>query len=208
MKITAIIVAAGKGLRMKNKENKPFLPLAEEPLLVWTLKAFVESRITDMVIAVNPTEVNRVTDLINEYEITKVAAIIPGGVQRQDSVANALDFSAQDAEIIAVHDGARPLVTAELINKTIESLRDSDGVIPVVKPVDTIKRQSEGFISKTLPRQDLVAAQTPQVFKRKPLIEAYEKARQEGFYGTDDASLLEHYDFKVRLSKAHMIILK
>lgn len=199
--ITAIIVAAGKGERMKNKINKPFLHLAGKPMLSWTLKSFVDSSVDNILIVANPAEIEDLSALIAEHAIEKVLGILPGGAKRQDSVSNGLDFLPDQTEIVAVHDGARPLVTPEQINRLIADLKDFDGVVPAIRPIDTIKVARETTVDETLDRQNLRAIQTPQIFKRKPLVESYAKAKGDGFYGTDDASLLERYGYSVKISE-------
>lgn len=199
--ITAIVVAAGVGKRMKRPENKAFLPLAGKPLLTWTLETIAESKIDNIIIAVQPKEANKITDLVKEYGIKKVIAIAHGGQTRQDSVSNALEFLPEETKIVAVHDGARPLIKPQQINKILDSLGGVDGVVPAVTPTDTIKQSVNDFIEKTPNRQDLKAAQTPQVFQKKALLESYQKAKEEGFCGTDDASVLEKYGYKVKITE-------
>ena len=199
--ITAIVVAAGAGKRMKSNTSKPFLSLAGKPLLVWTLANIASSKVDGIMVVAGAKEINRVTSLISDYSIEKVKAVVRGGEQRQDSVANALQSLPENTEIVAIHDGGRPLIKPDLINKFLDELDDFDGVIPAVVPTDTIKQATGGFVEKTLNRQDLRAAQTPQIFKRKPLFESYLKATEEGFYGTDDASLLEKYGYKVKITE-------
>jgi len=199
--ISAIVVAAGAGKRMKSKTSKPFLSLAGKPLLLWTLENISASKVDNLIVVAAPTEVNRITNLICEYSIKKVKAVGRGGEHRQDSVANALALLPENTQIVAIHDGARPLVSVSLINKIIDELGDFDGIIPAVVPADTIKQSGGGFVEKTLNRQHLRAVQTPQVFKKEPLLKSYAKAKEEGFYGTDDASLLEKYGYKVKITE-------
>lgn len=197
--ITSIVVAAGVGKRMEANQNKAFLPLAGKPLLAWTLEAIASSKIDKVLVLVQAAEINRVVDLINEFSIGKVAAVLPGGEQRQDTVANALDFLPADSEIVAIHDGARPLIKAKMIDKAIDELADFDGIVPAVMPTDTIKKTQDGLVVETLDRQYLRAVQTPQIFKKKPLLDSYAKAAAENFYGTDDASVVERFGYKVKV---------
>jgi len=199
--ISAIVVAAGAGKRMKSKISKPFQSLAGKPLLLWTLESISASKVDNIIVVAAPKEVNRITNLISEYSIKKVKAVGRGGEHRQDSVANAFELLPENTRIVAVHDGARPLISVSLINKIIDELGDFDGVVPAVMPTDTIKQTNGHFVAKTLSRQDLRAVQTPQVFKKEPLLNSYAKAKQEGFYGTDDASLLEKYGYKVKITE-------
>ncbi|TET52877.1 MAG: 2-C-methyl-D-erythritol 4-phosphate cytidylyltransferase [Actinobacteria bacterium] len=200
MKI-AIVVAAGKSERMKAKQNKLFLSLAGKPLLVWTLKAISGSIIDSIIVVVQEKDINRTADLVNEYSIPKISKIILGGPKRQDSVSNAFNYFEKDVKIVAIHDGARPLADSNFINKTIKELWEADGVVPALMPVDTIKRKRDDYVEETLNRPDLIAVQTPQIFKKEALLDSYRKAKEEGFYGSDDASLLERYGYKVKIAK-------
>lgn len=199
--ITAIVVAAGFGKRMESNDSKPFLSLAGKPLLVWTLEAVAKSLVDNIIITAHPKEINRMIDLVNEYSIAKVSAIIRGGDARQDSVYAALKVLPENCKIVAIHDGARPLIKPEFVNKIIQELGKEDGIIPAIMPTDTIKKSSNNYVEKTLNRQELRAVQTPQVFKKEALLESYTEAYKDNFYGTDDASLLEVAGFKVKISE-------
>ena len=122
-----------------------------------------------------------------------------GGKERQDSIANGLKNIKDSSEIIAIHDGARPLTKPALINKLIEKISDFDGIIPAVIVTDTRKEVENNFVKKTLDRKQLRAVQTPQCFKKKPLLTSYAKAKADNYYATDDSALLEHYGYKVKV---------
>lgn len=199
--ITAIIVAAGKGERMKSKTNKPFLHLSGKPLLSWTLEAFVKSSVSNILIVANPSEIEKMTSLIAEHNIEKVLGILPGGEKRQDSVATALDFLPEQANIVAIHDGARPLIKPAKIDELIGKIEGYDGVIPAVIPTDTIKEVNEDLVEKTLNRKNLRTVQTPEIFKKESLLKSYAQAKKDRFYATDDAALLERFGYKIKVSE-------
>jgi 2-C-methyl-D-erythritol 4-phosphate cytidylyltransferase/2-C-methyl-D-erythritol 2,4-cyclodiphosphate synthase len=194
MKTVAIIPAGGAGRRLKSHVAKQYLLLDSLPVLVHTLKAFQASELIDEIILALPTEdiIHVRQDLIEKCGLTKVKNIVAGGNERQDSVNNCLLSIKEKCDIVVVHDAVRPLVTAELIRKVIETSIIAGSAVAGVKVKDTIKEiQNENIIWSTLPRENIWLAQTPQAFQFNILKEAYRMAYEEKFYGTDDASLVE-----------------
>ena len=201
MNVTAIIPAAGKGLRLKNEVQKPFLSLSGRPIIAHTLDVFEACNVIDRIIVVFSEEmVGRCsTDIIDAFGYTKVKKVAKGGVKRQDSVYNGLRAIEDGCDIIVIHDGVRPFVTTELIEHSIELCQECQAVITAVPPKDTIKRGEEGFVVSTLDRTKLWAAQTPQAFAYDLISRAYERAYTDHFYGTDDASLVERLGVRVKI---------
>jgi len=194
MKTAAIIPAGGKGKRMGARTPKQYLTVQGEPILARTLRVFQLSPSIDQIILVVPepdvTDVR--TNIVEYYGLSKVKVIIPGGKERQDSVKNGLRYVDEKVEIVVVHDAVRPLVTAFLIEQVIEKAREFGAVASGVQITDTIKRvEKSGKIAKTVARDLLWLTQTPQAFQREVIIEAYRRAYEDRFYGTDDASLVE-----------------
>lgn len=190
-KTLAIIPSAGMGRRMGSRK-KNYLPLLDRPVLAHTLKVFEECGLVDSVIPVvsaPDVEYCRV-EIVERYGFKKVLKVIPGGAERQDSVACALKHS-DGYGIILVHDGARPLVTVRIIEDTIREALASGAAICAVPVKDTVKEALGGKVSRTVPRETLVSVQTPQAFWSETLIEAFGKAREEGFSGTDESGLVE-----------------
>ncbi len=202
-KTAAIVPAAGLGKRFKG--DKLFTNLADMPVIVWTLKAIESaSQVTEIVPVVREDGFDRIKGLIKTHSITKVKDVVIGGAERQDSVYKGLIALSEDVDIVVIHDGARPLIRTELIEASIQTLimGNVDGVVVGVPVKDTVKRVgvgSQGLIEETLDRGNLWLAQTPQVFYRQKLIEAFKKAYQEGHYATDDAALMEYYGARVRV---------
>lgn len=195
MKTVAIIVAAGTGKRF-GSPDKVFTNLAGKPVLVWATEAFEKSEKIDKILLVTRKErFEAAENYFREFKISKVEKIVEGGDTRQDSVYRALKETPSDTDIVLIHDAARPLVSKALINRVIDSLvSEVDGVIPVQNLVDTIKWVKKGgVVGGTLNREILKAVQTPQVFWFKKLKRIYEKAYTKGYYGTDDASLVERF---------------
>lgn len=199
--ITAIIPAAGQGTRMKAGVNKQFLELFGKPVLVHTLEIFEKcDLINDVILVASSGEEDYCHHLLQEYGLSKITRIITGGRERQHSVARGLDLVSDKCDIVAVHDGARPLLLLSHLRKVLEAVSVNDGVILAVPVKDTIKEiMSDQIVRSTMDRTKLWMVQTPQVFRKDVLMYAYQKAREEGFAGTDDASLAEHYGFRIKV---------
>lgn len=197
--VMAVVVAAGRGQRMGAAVNKVFLPLAGRPMLVHTLAVFEEVPEVDGVIVVAaPHEVEACRRLVHEYRLSKVTQIVPGGRERQDSVARGVEALPAGDGVVLVHDGARPFLSSDLVRRVVAEARSSGAVIPVVPVKDTVKRVGDGWVECTVDRSRLVAVQTPQGFQKAVLTQALAAAFAEGFYGTDESSLVERYVGRVK----------
>ena len=199
--VTAIFPAAGASKRMGGVMNKNFLELAGEPILLRTLKTFSQvERVNFFIVIVAAHEVETVEKLLRGTKGIKSWVVTIGGSERQYSIANGLKLLPDDAEIILVHDAARPLISTRTINDVIDAAEKFGGAIAAVPSKDTIKIvDAEGFVKHTPPRSELVAVQTPQGFRREILLQAYEKAATENFLGTDDSSLAERLGVKIKI---------
>ncbi|HAA74140.1 TPA: bifunctional 2-C-methyl-D-erythritol 4-phosphate cytidylyltransferase/2-C-methyl-D-erythritol 2,4-cyclodiphosphate synthase [Candidatus Latescibacteria bacterium] len=197
MATVAIILAAGAGKRMGADRPKQFLDLGGRSLILYALDAFEACSAVDRIVLVTPPDmIDEVRTLASVCE--KVQDVVAGGAERQDSVAEGIK-AVGDAEIIAVHDGARPMVRAEEIADVIEAAR-ANGAAVIGQPAsDTIKRGRDGQVIETLDRSEVWAVQTPQAFKADVIREAHEAAARDGFYGTDDTALVERIGKPVTL---------
>ncbi len=196
----ALIAAAGIGKRMGSR-GKQYLLLRGEPMLVHTLRAFQNCPVIQQTIVVTSKEnLQRCRDLVRHYQFSKVYQVVEGGRERQDSVYNGLKVLPEGTEIVAVHDGARPLVTPDIIESSLNKLENWDGVVVGVPAKDTLKRVEGNQVTETLDRQKIWHIQTPQIFWRDLLVRAYQKARDQGFYGTDDAVLMEQMGYRIRIA--------
>ena len=202
--VTAIFPAAGASRRMGGNTNKIFLELGGEPILIRTLKTFSRSpRINFLIVVVSENEVDAVEKLLNSADDLKPYKIVVGGSERQYSIANGLKFLPDDAEIVLVHDAARPLISLNVIEDVIDAAEKFGGAIAAVPEKNTIKFiDAENFVTYTPPRSKLVQVQTPQGFRRELLIKAYEQAAQDKFLGTDDSSLVERIGDKIKIVKS------
>jgi 2-C-methyl-D-erythritol 4-phosphate cytidylyltransferase len=205
MKTVAIIPAGGSGKRMQRCLSKQYLSVGGKPILVHTLGVFQRSPdIDEIVLVVLAEDIQRVRQkIVQPLGITKVRHVLAGGVQRQDSVRNGLAVIGDDVGIVLIHDAVRPFVSGDLIRRAVQEAEKS-GAVTVGMPVkDTIKRvDQDGGVLETLDRQVLWMTQTPQAFKRSIIQEAYRKADEDQFYGTDDASLVERMGFRVKMIAA------
>lgn len=200
--ITAVFPAAGSSVRMgKEIKNKNFMELMGEPILIRTLKTFSKSeRVTFLVVVVGADEIEKVEKLLKETEGLKPYAITAGGSERQYSIANGLKLVPEESEIVLVHDAARPLISLQTIEKVIDAAEEFGGAIAAVHEKNTIKIiDDDDFVRITPRRVHLASIQTPQGFKKKILFDAYERATQDNFLGTDDASLVERIGAQVKV---------
>jgi 2-C-methyl-D-erythritol 4-phosphate cytidylyltransferase / 2-C-methyl-D-erythritol 2,4-cyclodiphosphate synthase len=205
MKTVAVIPAGGSGKRLKSHIAKQYLLLDGVPVLVQTLRAFQNSPDIDEIILALPAEdiVHMRQELVEKYGLTKVVNAVAGGNERQDSVKNCLDAIAGVCGIVVIHDAVRPFVTEELIGRVVGAARATGAAVAGVKTKDTIKEiKDDNIIGRTVPRERLWLAQTPQAFEFKLLKEAYKSAYNEKFYGTDDASLVERMGKEVKIIEA------
>lgn len=199
--VTAIFPAAGASRRMGGGINKNFLKLDGEPILVRTLKTFSQvERINFLIVVVAESEIEIVEKLLSTAENLKPYKIVVGGSERQYSIENGLKFLPDDAEIVLVHDAARPLINLQTIEEVIDVAEKFGGAIAAVPEKNTIKIiDAENFVKSTPPRSELVAVQTPQGFRKNILLSAYEQAAKDNFLGTDDASLVERIGGKIKI---------
>ena len=202
MKVTAVIPAAGAGKRIDSVQAKQYLLLEGLPVLLRTLRVFEKAKIIDEIVLVVPQkDIAAVkNDYLDAFGLQKIKAIVAGGAKRQDSVRNGLKEIDANTDIIVVHDAARPFVTEEMLTLVVGASQETGAAAIGVKAKDTIKETDKGdYIVVTRKRENIWHAQTPQAFKQEVLKKAYDKAGADGFYGTDDASLLERLGVNVKM---------
>ncbi len=202
MRNVAIITAAGFGKRMGLKQPKQYLELNGKPILCHTLEKFEQAKLIDGIVLVTDMASLDIVknDILKRFPSPKVKWVVTGGAKRQDSVAAGLRSTPLGCETVCVHDGVRPFVTPELIDKSVEIAQNSGAVIVAIPVKDTIKRvDEEGKIVGTMERAGLWRAQTPQTFKYETLEMAMNQAIVEGFYGTDEAMLVERLGHEITI---------
>ena len=198
--ISAIILAGGKGKRMGSNISKQFIVVNGKPILYYTLTKFLKCKAIDNIILVLPKDEIEycVKEILEKYSL-KVNKIIEGGKERQESVYNGLK-ACVNSNIVLIHDGARPFVSEKIINDGIRYAREYGAAAPGVMPKDTIKiKNPQGFSTQTPNREELVAVQTPQVFKWSTIMECHEKIKKDKIVVTDDTMVIEMYGHKVYL---------
>jgi 2-C-methyl-D-erythritol 4-phosphate cytidylyltransferase len=199
MHVSVIIPAAGLGTRMGREKGgtsrKQFMLLEGAPILIHTIRKFQRCpSVTEIVVALRAEDLDWARGLIHHEHPMKPVRLVEGGDSRQESVQNALATLAASTELVAVHDAVRPFVSTELVEKVIAEAAVSGAAIAGIVPIDTVKKVHKNKIRSTLLRENLILAQTPQVFRFDLIQEAFEQARTDGFVGTDEASLIERLE--------------
>ncbi|CAM3937507.1 2-C-methyl-D-erythritol 4-phosphate cytidylyltransferase [Mesobacillus zeae] len=199
MDYVVIIPAAGQGKRMGAGKNKLLLTLEGIPVLIHTLRVFeADEACTGVILTIHPDDEQSFKELLGRYGITKIAALVHGGRERQDSVFNGLK-AAPASEVILVHDAARPFIKKNTIRMLAEAALLDGAAIAAVPVKDTIKKAENLHVTETVERSSLWAVQTPQAFRVSVLREAHEQAEKDHFTGTDDSSLVERLGHKVAI---------
>ena len=208
--VSAIIVAAGQSRRMGGDTSKQFILIDGVPVIVRTLKAFeIAERIREVVIAARQEDIPQMYALIQDYEITKVKQIITGGETRQESVFRAIAQVDENADFLAIHDGARPLIRPQEIDLAVSAAVEHGAAALGVPVKDTVKQvDADGKIVDTPERSTLWAAQTPQVFSRALYLRAAEQAGEAAAQLTDDCQLIERTGAPVYLVRGAYANLK
>ena len=200
LKCSAVIVSAGLARRMGGID-KVLAPLGELPVLVHTLYAFQDCPVIDEIIVVAREDlVVEVGRLCREFNLDKVRKVIVGGQERIHSVQAGLGETDPEADLIAIHDGARPLVPQEVIRDAVARAALTGAAAPAVPLTDTIKRTEDGLVAETVDRSQLWAVQTPQVFEAGLIKAATQKAIDDGELLTDDCGAVERMGMKVTLT--------
>lgn len=175
--------------------RKQFMLLSGSPILIHTIRKFVSSPlVTEIVVALREDDLAWAAELFRSQGLTDAVRTVVGGESRQQSVENALASVSDDTDLVAVHDAVRPFVEREVIEKVIHEARETGAAIVGIVPVDTVKQVHRNKVRATLPRERLILTQTPQVFGLDLLRNAFAKAREDLFVGTDESSLVERLE--------------
>lgn len=196
-KVTAIILVAGNSTRYGQNRNKNFEIINEKTVLSYSLNEFDKNQYIDnIIIAVKEDEMNIVEKIVNEENPTKKVDFVIGGNSRKESVYNCINST--NSDIVIIHDGARPMIKQEYINKCIESMDEFEGVTIGVKSKDTIKiTDDNGIVISSTNRSNTWIVQTPQCFNRNTLLQMHQKYANED--ATDDCGLLERDNYKIKM---------
>ncbi len=202
MSVYAVIVAGGNSIRYGGDVPKQFMEICGRPMLAWTIEQFQKADSIDNIIVVTPEDsMLYVTEkIIDPFNFDKVTKIVAGGKVRQESVYNGLKALPISTSFVAIHDGARPLINIEDINRVVEVAKMEKGAILATPVADTIKRVVDSYIITTVNREQLYCAQTPQVFQYDLIMEAHkELSIEKDLTLTDDAQLIESRGYKVKI---------
>ncbi|MCH8304101.1 MAG: 2-C-methyl-D-erythritol 4-phosphate cytidylyltransferase [Candidatus Marinimicrobia bacterium] len=204
MSVSAVIVAAGNSKRMDDGIDKLAVELNGKPLLAWTISRFESTEIIDEIIVVTrEDEIEKVKELTLSEGFRKVSSIIKGGAFRQQSTQNGLNATSDDSTVVLVHDGARPLIRTSDIERIAESAEENGAALLALPSKESVKEVHDGRVTKTLPRESIWLAQTPQGFRKELLQKALSDAEKEGYVGTDEASLVERIGEEVAVVEGH-----
>ncbi len=209
MKTVAVVLAAGSGSRMNSDVKKQFMDLGGKPIIYYSLKAFEESIIDDIILVVSRGDIDYVKkEIVEKYGFDKVKAVVEGGLARYHSVRLGLQAADEDCDYAFIHDGARPFIDRDIIMRSLAAVKEYRACVVGMPSKDTVKiADKDGFAAST-PDRDLVwNIQTPQVFSYKMILELYQRLDREegelmskGINITDDAMVVEYYtDTKVKL---------
>ena len=197
----AVVLAAGSGKRMNAGVKKQYMEIAGRPVLYYSLKAFEESFIDEIVLVVSQDEIEQVQEsYVNQYGFQKISRIVAGGKERYHSVACGLQAVRQDCDFVFIHDSARPMLTQEILQRAYRAVQEEEACVVGVPSKDTVKIADEqGYVSVTPNRSLVWNVQTPQVFSYPLVYSAYEELLQKeqellaaGVQITDDAMVVEH----------------
>lgn len=202
---SVVIVAAGRGTRMKHSSNlsKQYIDILGKTVVLRTLEKFVKSEVVDeiVIVVMEAEEAYFRENVLSKIETQKPIKLIHGGSERFESSYNGIVATSESSDIVLIHDGVRPFVKLEEIESVVETVKNFDAAVLAVKSKDTIKLAVNNIIEETPNRDNVYMIQTPQGFKRKLLIDSYDHMRnsKDGFMPTDDASVVEKHGTKVHI---------
>ncbi len=201
MEKVAVIPAAGKGIRMGDTVEKQFLILNGKSILAHTLSPFEACSRINRIVIVAPAQSLQYCweEVVRSFEYNKVVQIVKGGKHRQDSVRMGLEAIESPCDLVMIHDGVRPFVTIETIERAIDAAESHDATVVAVPAQDTIKAVKEGVVMKSVIKGELWRVQTPQTFSYELISRAHREALKDGYLGTDDASLVERLGHPVKV---------
>lgn len=209
MRASAIIVAAGSGLRLGGQNPKAFVTLGQHPMLHYSLQTLARvPEVVEAVITLPPGMEAAARALVRGAGLRVPVKLTTGGAERQDSVRIALGLTSSECEMVVVHDAARPFATAELFTRCLLAAERAGGAIAAIPVADTLKQVEDGVVAATLARAALYQAQTPQAFRRDLLIAAHREARSPGKPATDDAEMVERIGGRVEVVAGQALNLK
>ncbi len=209
MKTYVIIPAGGRGKRGGTSTPKQYIRFHGKELIVYTLEVFQRNNLVDeIIVAAEPPYFSLLNKITKDYNLTKISQVIEGGEERQDSVNNALkEIKADDSDLIAVHDAARPMLSDSVLTKAINSAKEKGNALVCLKARDTLLK-GEQIVKEYVDRSEIYYVQTPQIFRYKDLKKAMKKAYEKNFIGTDESMLIKEMGIDINIVEGSMLNFK
>ena len=209
MKVFAIIPAGGKGKRGGTETPKQYLKFHGKELIVCTLEVFQKNNfVNEIIIAAEPAYFSLLKEIKEKFRLTKISKIVEGGVERQDSVYNALNtINADDNDLVAVHDAARPLLPENILTNAIKTAKEKGNALVCVKARDTLLK-GDKIVKEYVDRTEMYYVQTPQIFRYEDLMKAMKKAYEKNFIGTDESMLIKELGININIVEGSMLNFK
>ena len=209
MKVFAIIPAGGKGKRGGTETPKQYLRFHGKELIVCTLEVFQKNNfVNEIIIAAEPAYFSLLKEIKEKFRLTKISKIVGGGVERQDSVYNALKaIKADDNDLVAVHDAARPLLPENILTNAIKTAKEKGNALVCVKARDTLLK-GDKIVKEYVDRAEMYYVQTPQIFRYEDLMKAMKKAYEKNFIGTDESMLIKELGININIVEGSMLNFK
>lgn len=209
MRVFAVIPAGGKGKRSGTETPKQYLKFHGKELIAYTLEVFQRNILVDEIIISAETSYFSLLEKIKKkFNFTKISKIIEGGEERQDSVYNALkSIKAEDGDLVAVHDAARPLLPDDILTKAINTAKEKGNALVCLKARDTLLKGDQ-FVNEYVDRSEMYYVQTPQIFKYSDLMKAMKKAYDKNFIGTDESMLIKELGVDINIVEGSMLNFK
>ena len=209
MKVFAIIPAGGKGKRGGTETPKQYLRFHGKELIVCTLEVFQKNNfVNEIIIAAEPAYFSLLKEIKEKFRLTKISKIVKGGVERQDSVYNALKaIKADDNDLVAVHDAARPLLPENILTNAIKTAKEKGNALVCVKARDTLLK-GDKIVKEYVDRAEMYYVQTPQIFRYEDLMKAMKKAYEKNIIGTDESMLIKELGININIVEGSMLNFK
>ena len=209
MKTFVIIPAGGKGKRGGTATPKQYIRFHGKELIVYTLEVFQRNKLVDEIfIAAEPPYISLLKKITKDYNFTKISQLVEGGEERQDSVYNALKaIKAEDGDLVAVHDAARPMLSDSILTKAITTAKEKGNALVCLKARDTLLK-GDHIVKEYVDRSEIYYVQTPQIFRYKDLMTAMENAYKKNFIGTDESMLIKELGIDINIVEGSMLNFK
>jgi 2-C-methyl-D-erythritol 4-phosphate cytidylyltransferase len=209
MKTFVIIPAGGKGKRGGTETPKQYLRFHGKELIVYTLEVFQKNNLVDeIIISAEQPYHTLLNKIAKDYNLTKISQLVEGGEERQDSVYNALKaIKADDGDLVAVHDAARPMLSDSILTRAINTAKEKGNALVCLKARDTLLK-GDHIVKEYVDRTEIYYVQTPQIFKYKDLKKAMKKAYENNFIGTDESMLIKELGLDINIVEGSMLNFK